>query len=1780
MTPPNDQPLPDVAFHLDQLAEKTTAADLVRRKGQSKQLKVISEKKLMDWILALLRQHMAGKADAISDEEKQELVAKVQAELQKRMQIERELTAARAQREADQEKVQQALASSQRTTADYEQAIASYKAQLENLQKTIDDLQQDNFDLRDELSHKAAMLQTTIEEKDRDRENVRATLQQALRDQIKRSGALIDGVLGLDQTYYGGRHADENPVAESATTEEQFYHDFDVAAKVTGTLATDLQRLREIAQSSGGERPSDLLEGDLQLLAQLKSGSLAAVDVADPVAGLVEAVDGARAEAMALERDTAQATGMHQPTPVSALPDAEGKPAEVIAGATQVVRELGSLLARERQRLGALKSMADEADGARNAVESELEEMRKAYDGLVQSVSAKGVEAEIEVPESLQDVGISPAERTAAAQKVVAGLGAAQAKDDATVRALGQQLAQRVRDLGKAVAEERKAHGEPAEAVQVRVHDLDKILARLAHDPQAAPPAQVLEATHGAVDALTQELARRDAQLRAQQSDLQRLRGEQGSQQQKLATAEAALEAARNAQAQLASQLRDLGRAAFVDGGPLASGGDRTASYSIGAAKVHELDQALGEGGTDAAKLLTSARAVVDALRKDVGKHQEKAKAAQAALAKAEAETQELRDRIDELKKALHVESERAERLAGGDKELAAELVAAAQGDESLADAAADLSLASDGDDAERAAHLKVALSQLAKRKQQLEHELVEANKKFEDSLHATGIYRKKTDEESKKLAAEKAELEKRVAEQTAQLAALAKEKAELETDREEQVASAREAITRLTQQKDKHTHEATEAKAALEKATAELDALRTRATGAETASRALAESYAKLAQAAHDDQELAHAADKLDAALSEVPDEADIAMKPEAAMKVAEAGKALAARLALRKVALAEEAGEARQRTSELEKERAELAAQVEKTTAELAAAKSALAEQKADADENMLSAKEMISRLQEKQSRSEEGLKKAVTELENQRAALADAQARATAAEDASRKLAQALADLASDLPAEDEGRVDLAVALSECPAEGETDIPVAPDLAQRLADAGGRTAAAVAASRRQRDAAEVAAKQDAERLAAETQRLQGELQTTRRTLEERETEIKRAKAELGSTRNELKEQSTALAAKVQDLADARSKLAIAQTELDDVKARLAEREQALAAATAAAAALKGDASALPAARARAEAAEKAHAEVLRSLQSLAQWDDRDTAPIAAPAGGPLAKAAQRLQAHEHAPEAAQNFVQGVREQLQTVAAELAAARRTLAEQDDGMGRLQQDLSSAKAQAMAREHEAGEARTAAATASERADRAEAAARQLSAAVAAAVDGGDAVAALGTEDVDAAAKAGATALAALAERGRRDHAERERLAAELAQVQKERDRLRGELAQAGERQAELGRQAETVRASEQALAASAGDLGRELLTAAKAMAADSDPATAAKAAEALAAYDGLPADRRVAAAAALMPSLHGLLTDLKVDLAQTKSQAESDREAHERDAATLRKDLATQAADAKRQAEEAERGRAEAARLQAELAELRAAQGRLEAALKDSEASLLQANAELDEFRARGAESAGAIGGENQRLQDELSKVRAAQEEAEALAAEMREKVAALEAKMAKTREDLGRQVAERDARIAELDTQLDKTKGERADAHGLEAKNKALAAELAKAHATINEYKQQHGELSGATAQSGDLRKMLEEKKSEADKLRDRLREAEAALADRSGDLEEAIAKAKAKEAELRSLREKKEKDIEAERVQHAQTRDALNKAKSEVVGLQARLRRLTEH
>ncbi len=422
----------NIAQGLSQLGETTTAAELLRQKGQTKKLRVISEKQLMDWILRMMQQHMAGKADAFSDIEKTEMVKKAQDDLNRRIKREQEMQSERDRLKAELDQAMSAVAagSSAQSQADIEMALAALKEKLEQAEQINLDLQQDNYDLQDQLNEKMALLSTTIAEKDKLRDTVR--------HQMLRMTTLCEGVLGIDNDYYGSRHQDENQVSDDASQDEQFYHDFDVGAKVISTLQADLERLRGIIKHEQEhaveeQQQKQLFEHDLVLLEQLKAGNLHAVDVAAPVAGLLEAMEGARLEAESFEQQAAEATGGTYNQPFTELPDEGGEPAEVLAGATAVARELAASLARNRNRIAALKSMADESDSARNATEQDLEATRAALERVCTSLRQRAESERIAVPPALANRESTPEDRAAAASEIVEHLQAASPLDAAAI---------------------------------------------------------------------------------------------------------------------------------------------------------------------------------------------------------------------------------------------------------------------------------------------------------------------------------------------------------------------------------------------------------------------------------------------------------------------------------------------------------------------------------------------------------------------------------------------------------------------------------------------------------------------------------------------------------------------------------------------------------------------------------------------------------------------------------------------------------------------------------------------------------------------------------------------------------------------------------------------------------------------------------------------------------------------------------------------------------------------------------------------------------------------------------------------------------------------------------------------------------------------------------------------------------------------------------------------------------------------------------------------------
>ncbi len=1800
MAAKNDpQQLPDIAFGLNQLGKETTAAELVRSQGQSTKLKVISEKKLMSWIESILNRHRAGRADGMSDEEKQELLAKAQMEIQRRLKLEGELAKEKERRAAEVQQAQAKLASSTKSTADYEAAIAAYKIQLEQRDKTIEDLQQDTFELQDELNQKVALLSSTMLEKEAEKEK----LQHGLRSQMMRSSDLLGGVIGLDNDYYGGRHQADMPASESATAEEQFYHDFDVGSAIIATLAGDLGRVRGIAQSTS-DSDGSLLESDLALLAQLKAGSLGAMDVASPVASLVEATTAARAQAQALEIATNEAIGLPAPTAaLSQVPDPEGDPATVIAGTTQVVRELESLLARERARLGALKSMVDEADSARNAGENELDAMRAAYDDLVNQVASQAIAADMAVPESLTDISIAPGERAEIARAMLDQIGSHAAhREDPDIKALQASVASRVRDLGQAVADTKKSRGEPHGELTTRVVDLDRLIARLDQDHATVDSGDLLRTTHHALETVQAELHERDRLLAEQAATLatfERNRSEAG---QRVERVQDALTAAQESQLVLATQVRDLGHAIFPDSDTnTADGVDVTGSYSIGQTRVKSLDKALA--GAEPAAIAEATRGVLEVLRKDSGKYRDKALKVQVDNKRLGQDNQTLYDRVDALTKQLNDASVRADELLRSERELSQLLIGAAQGDDTLADTAADLAVTIDDADAtvsDLNAHSKQAVAQLVKRKQQLETELAQLTNKQADLQTRTFARSKGLESEIQRLTAEVSEKDQALATIQAEMAEIQTEAESQRSDAVETAASAKEVIQQLRSQMEARDSELTSLRQATEANRSELAGLREGAAHAETSTKLLGDTLSGLTRLAQEDEHLAPAREALEHALEEMPGEAGIALSDTAAERIAKAAQGLIGTMSLRRTELSEAETEHAREQQELTQRQQTLAADIAQARARINELQADLQSQAADAVETAATAKEMIQALQGQVSGRDEKLRDLRSAEERQSQELHANRAHLAQVDAANRRLAETLSDLAraelatapdlGQLEAVEESRVDLELALSELPAEGETGVAVSADLGQRLAEAGHKTAAALAARRIAIAADLTSAQEQAVSLAKRTKVLDEELAAARKAASDRESALKRSQVELESTRTDFKAQATQLSLTAEQLTAIRSQLASSQAELEDLRTKVETQDHQIAEQRQLATQVAQLSEELDETKIAAASSQHAQEKLSEAVSELTRWDDADIAALVAPPGSNLAKATGRFTAREarspeNAASAGTEVLRGVKSQMTTLATELAQARTDQQELDDKNDHLQSELSRIQSTAVSREQELQQSHEEIAALGRRATAAEVAAAELARAVASLDDSG-AAAALADQaddpeqltDPDAVQNVVA-AIRAAANRNHELGSERQRLSQELVELSADQTRLQQELERVRNEARERTREADEARNAERAVATTASELGRDLLLAAKAAAADVDPDSAQEAGRLLDGYDRLSAERRVAAAAGFMPTLREIVTNLAIAQAETQAEVTSARERHIAEMADLRSELDRAAAERNRLEKSAGAMQAERERLAQELATAMQAITSAQAVASGLEDQLLHSQAELDEWHARGSASSGSAAEASAELREQLAAARARLDASENELADLHEKLHTTEARMTKSREELAARLEERDQLIIDKTRELEELASQQADSASLAARIHSLTTDLGEAHEQLKQYRQVHGDLSGATAQAGDLRKTLKQAEAEREQLRNRLRELESDLADRKGEVEEAQASAAAKQKELAKVRTKKDQEIEEERTALSKAREAERQLKEENVGLKARLRRLTE-
>ena len=1244
----SDQPIPNLSG-LEGLGERTTAAELVRSKGQSKQLQVITQKTLMDWILSLINTQMAGRADTFSDKEKDELLKKTKEQLDMRIKREKDAQADRDRLKVDLDRAMAKIADAQSNSTSTEQmaeAIQALKIKLQETEQVNQDLQQDTYDLHDQLNDKLALVSATIAEKDK--------LKETVKNQIRRSNALVESVMGLDASLYGSRHAEENPVLDDADDESEFYHDFEVGTKVIETLSSDLERLRSIAKKSSqkdkdtsNDSRANLLESDLQLLEQLKEGNLNAVDVAEPVEGLVEATNGARTEAQQLEHTGKQALGVAagREDAISAVPNTEsGAPAEVLAGTTGVVRELAAVMARGRQRLIVLKEMSDQADEARNSAELELEEVRGAYQQVLGKLAERAAAEKIHLPMALKYADAPSEESRDKAITIISQLRGSGGDEVAPI--IKEQI-RRIDDLlGKEVG---VTMAPPAANA-----DTNALVARLREDS----------------DALAHLLQEKTAELAAAKSREKAIAEEV----QALAKIEN-ITPEHTSDQQLDASIVTLTKALA----------DTSNTKQIGNAAhfvIVKLREQLAKAPSSAdVKRLDDER---NRLASQIGQAQQKIQQLENALTQAKADAAT----------ALTAGKDRSRAERG----MAKALVAAAQGDEQLAEAVADLALLTDSEEDENLAPaLNEAVTGLARRKhdlseenQRLAKELSELKAKTQDAEKRHLSFQSDQDKQSAQLAQAQQQvqdLERDLSRSKTDLDLMRNQAQEanskrtaIDADRSKAVAQAESLEQRLrAAEKD------------LRQANNELAAAKTNMQARYDAERAIA---TELVRAAQGDAELAEAT-------------ADLALSLEDTdSSNAPVDNTLVTRQAANSISILAK------RKLDLEQNSHLLQQEIDSLKWKLKESNEDGARVTAEAEDMMTGVKDIISTLTMKRDRTVaelDELKKIAAEDQNK---LARSLHRTSAAETANRQLAEALSHLAAIETEQDSGdvedkRVDLELALSQLPDEGEDAVTIPEDLSLQLASSGQKLAQALLSRRQQMTSSFKRAKADQDSLKEDVQKVRDELAAAQKANENQQSALRSSQAEVKAVRQELTSQGKDLAAKVQELTNLRGDFASIKAELDVSEQRIEENDRRLQQTNAKLQEslkeherLVRD---LGEQQQRADASEHAQTHMVQLLRSLTNRQDTQSvvarALTDADMADPLSKAAQKLDmarsaGPEHLANASQSYVQALKDRVQGLAEDLEDKRGQLTTTKTHTSNLQDELAALRASVFDRDH------------------------------------------------------------------------------------------------------------------------------------------------------------------------------------------------------------------------------------------------------------------------------------------------------------------------------------------------------------------------------------------------------------------------------------------------------------------------------------------------------
>jgi chromosome segregation ATPase len=1247
-----DSSMQDLSKSLGQLGESTTAAELVRTKGQSKKLKVITEKQLMEWVNTVISRHMVGKVDSISDREKEEMLKKVQDELAKRIKREQETQAERDRMKADLDKAIAKVADVQANAASREQtdeAIESLKKALEERELMIQELQQDKYEIEDQLAENRALASTTIAEK----EALEDRHKQAMKNYMLRANAMVEGVLGLDHQLYGGRHVDENPVLDEAADEEQFYHDYDVGAMIIDTLQTDLQRLRSIAQSAkqqdeknANDPRMNLLEGDLKLLEQLKEGKLSAVDVAEPVEGLVEAMDGARTEAQQLEHTgkSALGTAAGREDALSSVPDtSSGEAAKVIAGTTNVARELAAVMARGRQRMIALKEMADQADEARNTAEEELEGVRRAYHEVLTAIAERAKTDKMRVPTALVDEDAPTEESSAKAQEIIKNI---------------------------------QGGGNAAPLLTEQILLMDRLLGNDA-GVRMAPPAK---------DAKEDEL-------------IARLREDSGAVERLVKEKTQALAAAQLREKSVAEDIRALAKNHTANISPEHRGDDQLDSCLIKLARA--LDDA-----QEPAQVGLAAQQVIGQLREQLAKapspldlarlDSERSRLA-TQIGQSQQKIQQLESELSNAKGEVAAIQARGEAQRRAERDMAGDVIRASMGDDQLADSVTDLALASDAGD-DLTAALREAVTGLTRRKQ----DLTEENHRLAGEL--TGLKNKSQDAENRSAAlhSEQTKLAKQAADAQHHTQELERDLSRARTDLDLMRQQAQEANSRRTTleaERGRITAQLLSMEQRLRDDEAELTRARallaTMSTSVKNQGQLDLTVATELVAAAQGDPEL----NEIVAELAPLLENTGPSHLPMDAATVTRQVAAGVVELARRKQALAEQ-------TERLQQDANALKWQLKE-------ANDRAAELEGERDEMAASGKEVINLITQQKERTVQELEILKRSSNETLAKIARIEHRTTTAETANRQLAEALSSLASMEKDQSDGniedkRVDLELALSQLPDEGEDDVTIPEDLSLQLAASGRKLAEALLARRHQMTNTFKRAQEDQSSLKSQLQKSSAEVAEAQSRLDEQQSALRSSQAEVKAVRHELIMQGKDLAAKVQELTSTRGDIASVKAELDVAAQRVEEQDRRLQQASAKLTETQREQERLQRElseqQQRADAADHAQLQLVQALRTLT--NRQDSSPTVARAltdadmADPLSKAAQKLDmAHAAGPEqlamAGQAYVQALKDRVQGMAERLDETRGELSSTKNNENSLQNDLAAIRAAVVDRDHQ-----------------------------------------------------------------------------------------------------------------------------------------------------------------------------------------------------------------------------------------------------------------------------------------------------------------------------------------------------------------------------------------------------------------------------------------------------------------------------------------------------